>query len=161
MARKVKAKAGAEPQDPLPGQMALATPSGRSLRWTVQARPRSGAAPVFALEMEEGWRGTQAELDDLAQEAASFRGAYVRLHAAPGMPAEVALRARAALVQHGARAVRVVRAREGKVALPDKGERRPRAGIRATVERMVAEANTRDRAALAALVGQAMSEAGL
>jgi hypothetical protein len=92
-------------------------------------------------------------------------GTFVRLCPPPGVSKQQVDSLRESLLEHGALAVRIVRANNSDVlpqqALQDQVVPKALPGIRDVVGQLVREANTPDKAALEQLVDGVMAEVGL
>ncbi len=136
-----------------------ASDAGRALAEArVEVMPVEGASGVLTVEADDPcWLGTQDEVMAIARPA--WNGSFVRLRPPPGASDQIveAVRRRVAL---DAVAVRVMPRQRALVVAP-RTACRARVSIRATVEKMVEEANTRDRPALRLVVLEAISAEGL
>jgi hypothetical protein len=105
--------------------------------------------PCWEPEGHHGWKDER------------LTNAFVRIEAPAAASDEQVDSIRNWVLYCGARAARVAPRRRAAVVVQVARERRARGGIRATVEEMVAEANSVDQQALHAYVENVMGEVGL
>jgi len=145
MARKIK------PADPRPKTGFRSTP------FKVVAVAYGDAAGMLTVDSTNPiWGGGQHLV-------ALPAGAFVRLRPPPGVEPAVVERLKQIYLKSGALAVRVVPAAQAEAlpTLADKPAAQPHRTIREVVTAMVAETNSQDREALAALVESVISKEGI